>query len=115
MSIPNERRKIRPNIEATIKEFTKSFNHKGKLRYRGAFRTALYALGTTIGINFGRIYRYICIDNGLDDSKIGFSDIISIILKSILNIITILSERIIKTLEKLRIHQLNYLSWNMGY
>ena len=56
--IPLERRKIRANVEATMKEFTKAFNHKGKLPYRGCFRTMLYAVAAAIGINFGRIYRY---------------------------------------------------------
>ena len=56
--LPPERRKIRPNIEATVKEFTKAFNHKGKLKVRGFFKTSLYATASAIGINFGRIFRY---------------------------------------------------------
>ena len=58
-SIPPERRKIRPNVEATVKEFTKPFNHKGKLRVRGLFKTMLYAHAMAISINFGRIWRYL--------------------------------------------------------
>jgi len=42
-SLPPERRKLRPNVEATVKEFTKPFNHKGKLRVRGLFKTMVYA------------------------------------------------------------------------
>jgi len=58
-SLPPERRKLRPNVEATVKEFTKPFNHKGKLRVRGLFKTMVYAHAMAISINFGRIYRYI--------------------------------------------------------
>jgi hypothetical protein len=57
-SLPPERRKLRPNVEATVKEFTKAFNHKGKLRVRGLFKTMVYAHATAISINFGRIWRY---------------------------------------------------------
>jgi hypothetical protein len=55
--IPIERRKIRPNVEATMKEFTRGFNHKGKLKVRGAFKTSLFAILMSLAINFGRIYR----------------------------------------------------------
>ncbi len=58
-SLPPERRKLRPNIEATVKEFTKPFNHKGKLKVRGLFRTMVYAHAMAISINFGRVWRYI--------------------------------------------------------
>ena len=55
--IPPERRKIRANVEATVKEFYKPLNHKGKLPYRGRFRTELYAFSMAIAINFGREWR----------------------------------------------------------
>jgi hypothetical protein len=58
-SLPPERQKLRPNVEATVKEFTKPFNHKGKLRVRGLFRTMMYAHAMAISINFGRVWRYI--------------------------------------------------------
>ena len=58
-SLPPERRKLRPNVEATVKEFTKPFNHKGKLRVRGLFKMMVYALAMAISINFGRVWRYI--------------------------------------------------------
>ena len=58
-SLPPERRKLRPNVEATVKEFTKPLNHKGKLRVRGLFATMLYAHAMAISINFGRIWRHI--------------------------------------------------------
>ncbi|MCW8800639.1 MAG: transposase [Desulfobacter sp.] len=60
--LPLERRKIRPNVEASVKEYTKAFNHKGKLRIRGKFKTMLFAFAMSIGINFGRIFRQ-CIEN----------------------------------------------------
>lgn len=58
-SLPSERQKLRPNVEATVKEFTKPFNHKGKLRVRGLFKTMVYAHAMAISINFGRIWRYL--------------------------------------------------------
>jgi len=57
-SLPPERQKLRPNVEATVKEFTKPFNHKGKLRVRGLFKTIIYAHAMAISINFGRVWRY---------------------------------------------------------
>ena len=56
--IPKEKRKIRANVEATMKELTKNNNHLDKLNVRGDFRTALVGIATSIGINLGRIYRY---------------------------------------------------------
>ena len=56
--IPKERRKIRANVEATMKELAKNNNHLNKLNVRGDYRTALIGIATSIGINFGRIYRY---------------------------------------------------------
>jgi hypothetical protein len=57
--LPLERRMLRPNIEATVKEYTKAFNHKGKLRTRGKFKTMLFAFAMSIGINCGRIFRHL--------------------------------------------------------
>jgi hypothetical protein len=57
-SLPPERRKLRPNVEATVKEFTKPLNHKGKLDVRGLFKTMMYAYSMAISINFGRVWRY---------------------------------------------------------
>ena len=56
--IPEERRQIRNNVEATVKEFTEKMPNK-KLKVRGLFKTGVFAYTTAIGINFGRIYRYI--------------------------------------------------------
>lgn len=58
-ALPLERRKLRPNIEATVKEYTMAFNHKGKLRLRGKFKTIVFAFAMSVGINFGRIYRHL--------------------------------------------------------
>ena len=57
-TLPLERRKLRPNMEATIKEFVKPLNHKGKLRTRGQFKTMMYACSMGISINFGRIHQF---------------------------------------------------------
>jgi len=57
LKVPPERRKIRPNVEATVKEFTRGFNHVGKLNVRGSFKAELYAFTAGIGINLGRIHR----------------------------------------------------------
>jgi hypothetical protein len=56
--IPLERRKIRPNVEATIREFTLRAPGN-KLKVRGKFKASLFAFAVAIGVNFGRIYRYI--------------------------------------------------------
>lgn len=55
--IPLERRSLRNNVEATIKEFTCRMPGR-KVRVRGNFKTSLFAYGVAIGVNFGRIYRY---------------------------------------------------------
>lgn len=55
-NIPAVRRKIRPNVEATVKEFRWRMP-QGKLKVRGKFKTAMFAFTTAIAINFGRIYR----------------------------------------------------------
>jgi len=56
--IPLKRRKIRPNVEATIREIT--IKAPGdKLKIRGIFKATLFAFSMAIGINFGKIYREI--------------------------------------------------------
>jgi len=64
-TLPVERTKLRPNMEATIKEFVKLFNHKGKLRVRGQFKIMMYACSMGISINFGRIHRYLTVNPSL--------------------------------------------------
>ncbi len=63
-NIPTERQKIRPNVEATMKEI-KSRTKAGKLKVRGVFKTWLFALNVGIAINFGRIYRYLVKECGI--------------------------------------------------
>jgi hypothetical protein len=63
MNIPQERRKIRPNVEALMNEF-KIRTQGGKLKVRGLFKATLFAFNSGIAINFGRIYRLIA-QNGL--------------------------------------------------
>ncbi|MBM2814319.1 MAG: transposase [Ignavibacteria bacterium] len=55
--IPKERWKIRPNVEATVHEYSYRLTN-GKLKYRGAFKAELFAYSVAIAINFGRIFRY---------------------------------------------------------
>jgi hypothetical protein len=57
LALPPELRKLRPNVEATIREFSRRFEGR-KLKVRGLFKAQLFALMTAIGINFGRVYRY---------------------------------------------------------
>lgn len=60
--LPSQRRGLRANIEATVSEFTRKMtNHK--LKVRGAFKTQLFAYSVGIGVNFGRIYRYLSSEN----------------------------------------------------
>ncbi len=93
ITIPKERRKIRPNIEATMKEF-KARAPGGKIKVRGLFKTSLFAYSVGIAINFGRIYRHIMVNN-IDNDLIntGFSSISDFFVKifarnHLLNLIT---------------------------
>lgn len=60
-SLPIEQRKLRPNVEATVKELLKGTNN-GKLRIRKTMSVLCYAFNRAISINLGRIYRYFCIN-----------------------------------------------------
>ena len=79
MDIPEERCKIRPNVEALMNEF-KIRTPGGKLKVRGLFKASLFAFNTGIAINFGRIYRFIA-RNGLTD---GFDPSISTVLINVM-------------------------------
>ena len=57
--IPKERRSLRTNVEATVSEFTRKMNNR-KLKVRGTFKAEIFAFAVGIGVNFGRIYRYLC-------------------------------------------------------
>jgi hypothetical protein len=61
--IPVERRTLRNNVEATMREFVNRLDGH-RVRVRGKFKTALFAYGRAIGINFGRIFRYECLTTG---------------------------------------------------
>ena len=82
MNIPQERRKIRPNVEALMKEF-KARAPGGKAKVRGLFKTSLFAFNAGIAINFGRIFRYI-LENGLINEA--FSSIAIVFHKILWNI-----------------------------
>jgi hypothetical protein len=56
--IPKGRRSLRTNIEATVSEFTRKMNNR-KLKVRGLFKAQVFAYTVGIGVNFGRIYRYL--------------------------------------------------------
>lgn len=62
---PHERRSIRNNVEATIKEFACRMPGR-KVRVRGRFKTELFMYGVAIGVNFGRIYRRLKTKGGID-------------------------------------------------
>jgi hypothetical protein len=57
-TLPEERRTLRANVEATMKQF-KAPCRNGKLRTRGLCAASGYAFLRAIGINFGRIYRHL--------------------------------------------------------
>ena len=57
-TLPEERRTLRANVEATVKEF-KAPCRQGKLRTRGLPAASRYGFLRAIGINFGRIYRHL--------------------------------------------------------
>jgi hypothetical protein len=57
-TLPEERRTLRANVEATMKAF-KAPCRNGKLRTRGLCAASQYAFLRAIGINFGRVYRHL--------------------------------------------------------
>ena len=57
------RQKIRPNIEASVKQF-RVRTPNGKVKVRGLLKTSIFAFRLGIAINFGRIYKYL-IDTGI--------------------------------------------------
>ena len=56
--LPEERRTLRANVEATMREFGAP-RRNGKLRTRGSWAAGRYGSLRAITINFGRIYRYL--------------------------------------------------------
>jgi hypothetical protein len=57
--IPQKRRQLRNNVEATMNEFSCKLNNH-KLRVRGLHKASAYFILSAIGINFGRICRFFC-------------------------------------------------------
>jgi hypothetical protein len=57
--LPEERRTLRANVEATMRQFNAPFRN-GKLRTRGLHAASRYGFLRAVGINFGRIYRHRC-------------------------------------------------------
>ena len=57
-TLPEERRTLRANVEATMKQF-KAPCRNGKLRTRGLCAAHQYGFLRAAAINFGRIYRYL--------------------------------------------------------
>lgn len=57
-SLPDERKKLRPNVEATVKEM-KGAMDGDKLPVRGAFEAHCHGLLRAIGVNLGRIARHL--------------------------------------------------------
>ncbi len=55
--IPEKRRHLRNNVEATMHEFSCKLNNH-KLRVRGLNKASEYFILSAIGINFGRISRF---------------------------------------------------------
>lgn len=95
-NLPQELKNIRPNVEATMKEFTKRFNHKGKLNVRGKFKTKLFALTMSIGINFGRIYRYLLENLNLKLTFLGKSHLFLILFKFLRELSIMIEEKMKK-------------------
>lgn len=58
MKLPKERRTLRSNVEASVREFKRKMPD-GQLKVRGRFKAALFALSAAVVINFGRIIRYL--------------------------------------------------------
>lgn len=56
--LPKERRTLRSNVEATVREFKRGTDG-GQLKVRGRFKTEIFAFTSAVSINFGRIYRYL--------------------------------------------------------
>ncbi len=82
-NIPKDRRHLRPNVEASVNEFTCKLP-RGKLKVRGLFRTMMWALLKSIGINFGRIYRYLMNGNKNLINAAKFSDIFRFFLSFVI-------------------------------
>ena len=103
--IPPERRTLRANVEATVREFTRHMQGH-KLKVRGAFKAELYIFSLGIMINFGRIYRYLTRTPENDGSNFVF------------NLRQLILHEILKIFEKISVqiklfHKFKNLSYNV--
>lgn len=57
-SIPQERRMLRANVEATVKELKRGIRN-GKVRLRGQKRIMIYLSMTSLAVNLTRIHKYL--------------------------------------------------------
>jgi len=71
--IPENRRKIRANVEATVKEVKRGIKN-GKVRLRGKNRIMFYLSLTSIAVNLARIHKY------LNDNELLYFDMCDIII-----------------------------------
>jgi hypothetical protein len=62
-ALPPERRSLRSNVEATIREFVSQLDGHAVF-VRGLLKTTLFAFNRAIAINFGRIFRYTRLELG---------------------------------------------------
>ena len=92
-NIPEDRKHLRNNVEASVKEFTSKMPNK-KLKVRGLFKTGVFSYTTAIGINFGRIFRYMKENNG-GYFIIYFLRLVHFILKSVIHKTLALDFRIV--------------------
>lgn len=60
--IPENRRKLRANVEATVKEVKRGIKN-GKVRLRGQKRIMFYLSLTSIAVNLTRIHKYLIYNN----------------------------------------------------
>lgn len=70
--LPLERKKLRPNVEASVKEFKTVMPHN-KLKVRGLFKASVFALCVGIGINLGRMHRYLSVNKPFEPIPVGLA------------------------------------------
>jgi hypothetical protein len=73
--IPEERRNLRSNVEATIKEVKRGIKN-GKSRLRGLIRNSYYLTLTSISVNLTRIHKYEIIKDLFDSICLIMKDLL---------------------------------------
>ena len=86
LNIPEERRKIRPNVEALMNEF-KIRTPNGKLKVRGLFKANLFAFNTGIAINFGRIYRFVAQNGPINRLNLSIASVFQDIMSNMADLL----------------------------